>query len=171
MGWREEFTRAHFGFATESDSVVDMDVSFLLELAREEAPFRNEEDTEESKQMLFRDDAYSLSKRLSHLLANWDSSKCEPLDIKKEGTLYMINNGFHRIRVASDLGIKKLPVSLKVGKFIISKHINVLDMPSLLKMLQLCFPEFKTFKELEEFFLTKVNNSKLRNVYIGYGHI
>jgi hypothetical protein len=170
MALRERITEAYIGFTTKSEKIVDMDVDFLFELAHEEAPFRGEEDLDSMKDIIYDKDAYEKSPRIKKLFDEWDLSKCEPLDVKKEGTIYMINNGFHRIRVAKDKGIKTLKVNLQEGKFILTKHISFFDLKDVISMIRLMFKDYKTFEELENFLADKkLDERKMKHIFIGYG--
>lgn len=158
------------GFEIKSSKIVDVDVDFLYELACEEAPYRNEEDSEDAKDILFGDDAYAKSPKLKKLFDEWDINKCEPIDLKKDGTIYMLNNGFHRIRVAKNKEIKTLKVNLQTGKFILDKHISISDLLRLLKMLREMFKEYKTFEELENFLSDPcMDKDKMKHAFIGFG--
>ena len=176
---RQEIIHRWMGFDILKEDIVKMDVDFLYELAVEESKFRSEEQESDSKELLdtskeilFNKDAYKNSVRLQGLRKNWDISKCEPLDIKKEGSFYMINNGFHRIKVAKDLGVKELPVHLQEGYFILSKHISLPDLKKLLNMVKLMFPEIKTMQGVIDFLdeLKIPGNPRAESMYIGYGN-
>ena len=171
MALREFITEMFVGFTTVSEKIVEVDVDFLFELAREESPFRNEEDIECMKDIIYDKDAYEKSTRLKKLFDEWDINKCEPLDLKKEGTIYILNNGFHRIRVAKDKGIKKLKVNLQEGRFILAKHISFFDLIKVISMIRLIFKKYKTFEELENFLSDKkLDETKMKHTFIGYGY-
>lgn len=169
MSVRETITSMWMGFKTESEKTVMMDVDFLFELAKEEAPYRTDKEFEEDyKEILLREEGWKKSKRLKDLYDNWDDSKCEPLNIKKEGTWYMINDGFHRIIVAKRLGKKQLPVRLQEGKFVLTKKIDMVDIPELLDMLIKGFKKYKTFEELQTF-IKSLDQNALKRYSIVYG--
>jgi len=170
MALRKFITEMFIGFTTESKKIIEMDVDFLFELAREDAPYRNEEDNECMKDIIYDKDAYEKSARLKKLFDEWNINKCEPLDLKKEGTIYMLNNGFHRIRIANDKGIKKLKVNLQEGRFILTKHISFVDLIKLISMIRMMFKEYKTFEELEKILSDKkFDKEKMKHVFIGFG--
>jgi len=173
MKIREMLLAHYMGFDVDNAKEVEMGVDFLFALAKEEAPFRSDEEFDSlSKEILFGKESLSKSKKLKHLLDNWDTEKCEPLDIKKEGTIYMINDGFHRIIVAKELNIPKLKVKLSEGVFLLSKHITFADLPQLLEMIKLSFPKYKTFDSLIKLLTnSKLDKEKMKHTSLCYGGV
>jgi hypothetical protein len=62
-----------------------------------------------------------------------------------------VDNGFHRIFIANELGLKVIRVKAKYGKFILHKSITFNDLISLLDMLSQLFKEKDSVIELNNF--------------------
>jgi len=71
-------------------------------------------------------------------------------DVDYPDVIY-VNNGFHRVWIANELGLKVIRVKAKYGKFVLSKSINFNDLISLMDMLERLFKDKPSFKELKEF--------------------
>jgi hypothetical protein len=168
----EQFMHLYAGFETDRSEIVDMPVEMLYKEALAEAPYRGEEDTEEAKDILYGVDSFERSKRLQKLYDEWDIVKCEPLDIKCEGTFLMINNGFHRIAVARMKGLASLQVNMQYGHFILSRHISIYDLRDLIKMLKIMFREYPTVDSLDKFLSDdSFDENRMRHSFIGFGYL
>lgn len=71
-------------------------------------------------------------------------------DIDYQDVIY-VDNGFHRIFIAMELGMKVIRVKTKYGKFALSKSINFNDIISLLDMISQLFKENDSIIELKDF--------------------
>ena len=170
---REEILHRFDGFfSVKKSEIVTMDVSVLYDLAVEDSPLRTEEpDNVIKREAIFSEDSYDKNPRLKILRDTWDISKCEPIDLKKEGSYLFIDNGFHRIRVAHDLGLKTLLVNLQEGDFHLSKHISLFDMIHLLDVMKTLFKSYPTFESLQEYLKSEtVDQEKIKHIFIGYGY-
>lgn len=91
-------------------------------------------------------------------------------DIDYPDVVY-VNNGFHRIFLAHELGHKAIRVNAKYGKFILDSNISFNDLNKLLGMLTGLFDPNTTLRELEDK-LTKAIKKKPEigeNHTIGFG--
>lgn len=71
-------------------------------------------------------------------------------DVDYPDVIY-VDNGFHRIFIAMELGLKVIRVKAKYGKFTLQKSINFEDLTSLLEMLSQLFKEKDSVIELNNF--------------------
>jgi hypothetical protein len=92
-------------------------------------------------------------------------------DIDYPDVLY-VDNGFHRVCIASELGLKVIRVKAKYGKFLLHKNISFNDLVVLLDMLSQLFAD-KGFSiaGLSDFFKEVIaKNPEVGRIYsIGYG--
>ena len=94
------------------------------------------------------------------------------IDIDYQDVIY-VEDGFHRIFVAHQLGYQVIRVKAKYGKFILDKSITFVDLIKLLGMIEGLFgKELKTVKEVKEFLEKVVKKKKqIGAAYsIGYGN-
>lgn len=71
-------------------------------------------------------------------------------DVDYPDVIY-VDNGFHRIFIAMELGLKVMRVSAKYGKFALTKSITFNDIISLTDMLSQLFKEKDSLLELNKF--------------------
>ena len=71
-------------------------------------------------------------------------------DVDYPDVIY-VNNGFHRIFIANELGLKVIRVRAKYGKFVLDKSIRFNDLISLLDMVSQLFKEKDSIIELKNF--------------------
>lgn len=71
-------------------------------------------------------------------------------DVDYQDVIY-VDNGFHRIFIAMELGMKVIRVKAKYGKFALSKSITFNDLISLLDMISQLFKEKDSVIELKDF--------------------
>ncbi len=90
------------------------------------------------------------------------------VDIDYPDVIY-VDNGFHRIFIAHQLGMLVLRVKAKYGKFNLNKSITFGDLLSLMKMLEeMKIPSLKLFKKtLEKCFKKKPSMRETHSIVYG----
>lgn len=81
-------------------------------------------------------------------------------------TIIYIDDGFHRIFCAHQLGLVNLKCRIRRGHYILSKSIRMRDLPPLLEMLMGIFGKNKTLKEAKKMASIK----KIASVAVSYGN-
>jgi len=89
-------------------------------------------------------------------------------DIDYPDVLY-VNNGFHRIFLAKQMGWEKIRAKVSYGKFILHNSISFQDLTILLDMLSKMFPK-KSLKEIIEYINKVIAKKPSATEYnVGYG--
>ena len=84
-------------------------------------------------------------------------------------SIIYIDDRFHRIYSAWKQKKQHVNCKVKVGKFVLSKSISLIDLHKLIGMLIDLFPEHHDMKKLKNFLENEADQKKLKHATIDYG--
>ncbi len=186
---RTEFHRRYgiCGFDTKEEKEELMSVNRLYRELIEDAPFRNhnfmfdektdwknlelqEEDGIIKKFPNIKTESERYDKIKEEILNNTYESVPVSRDIDYPDVIY-VENGFHRICIAWELGLEFIRVKARYGKFILEKNITFGDLISLLDMLSQLFKDKKSVISIKEYLESIITKKpEIAEIYmISYG--
>ena len=173
-------------FKAEREETVEYYVAPLWDEIKADAPFRNheylfngskfedlplQEDTVGIKEVF--PDIKTEADRLKHIKDELLQGTYKPVPIlfdKDHPTFFYVDDGFHRIFLAKQLGWKTMQIQAKYGKFKLHKTFPLTDLSSLLKMVDGLFgKKFPTVKGIINFLENKADKEKMKVTSICYG--
>ena len=183
---RKEFHRRHgiSGFKEKSIKVEPMLVSDLMEEIKKDAKYRNhnfmfQEGIDFSKLEAQEQDGLKEFKfkkedeRFEHIRNEIEKGTYEPVPILMDvdhPSVFYVDNGFHRIFAADQLGRGYIKCKITRGKFILSNSISFGDLVKLLEMVSQLSKE-KDINRITEDFKNAIKEKPemADNHSIGYG--
>ncbi len=185
---RKEFHRRHglHGFKTELIEIESMLVLDLMAEIKRDAPFRNHdfmfrEGVNFSKLSIQEKDGIfkkfpnlkTEAERFEYIRKEIEDDTYEPVPILMDidhPSVFYVDNGFHRIFAADQLGRGYIKCKITKGKFILGNSISFKDLSKLMEMLQGLFKD-KTSEEIKNILDKKIkdNPEEAEITSIGYG--
>ncbi len=161
-----------------------MSVERLFKEIQADAPFRNHNymfKGEDLSKLELQEDAVGIKNKFPKIKTEGerfekikeeivnDTYKAVPVlrDIDYQDVMY-VDDGFHRVFIAHQLGYKVIRVRAKYGKFVLGKSMSLNDLDDLLDMVEKMFSKFKTIAEVRKF-LKKIDKEKASHYQLSYG--